>query len=363
MEEVVHVFIFVGSLQAFFFGTLILAKARKQPADLWFLALLLVMGVGQLLHYLRWEGYLELYMPSLLRVRFLFPTFIGPLFFLFILSMSKQLLSKKTVLLSLLPGVINMLLLTPYLMLSSEVKTEILFKEFSPNAYYLHYAISRISLLVFSLFAYRKLAGKSLQKNQTWLKSLSMVMMLNAVILIGINVVDFFLFEITSYYYINIVNTLLVFVIGYFTMRSSKLFNDDEREEIALIKYKRSSLSKKAAEDLLTRMDELMNEQHKFRQQGITQSEIAIELGTSTNHVSQALNQIRTLKFNEYINSYRVIDFQRKAEDQKYRRYTLLAIAESCGFGSKASFNTIFKSHTGKTPTKYLKSKGSILQE
>lgn len=364
MEAIVHVFIFVGSLQAFFFSILILTKVRKQPADFWFLALLLVMGAEQLMHYLRWEGYLELYIPTLLRVRFLFPAFIGPLFFFFTQTANNQLPSKKNVLLSLLPGVINVLLLAPYLMLSGEVKMETLFKEYSPIAYYLHYAISRLSLVAFSLLSYHMLVKRPLEKSLIWMKKLSLVMILNAMILIGINVIDFLFFEITSYYYINIVNTFLVFSIGYFTMRRTSLFNDEEEvEDLELVKYQRSSLSERSAKDLLDHMDQLMNEEKRFRQQGITQSQIATELDTSTNHISQALNQTRSLKFSDYINSYRVLDFQAKAMDTKNKQYTLLAIAESCGFGSKASFNTVFKNVTGQTPTKFLKSKGSVLQE
>ena len=40
----------------------------------------------------------------------------------------------------------------------------------------------------------------------------------------------------------------------------------------------------------------------------------------------------------------------------EYEHYTLLAIAEDCGFKSKSSFNSIFKRFTEMTPSQYKKS-------
>ncbi len=43
-------------------------------------------------------------------------------------------------------------------------------------------------------------------------------------------------------------------------------------------------------------------------------------------------------------------------EDSAIEKFTLLAIAYDSGFNSKTSFNSIFKKHTGLTPTQYQKS-------
>jgi AraC-like DNA-binding protein len=39
--------------------------------------------------------------------------------------------------------------------------------------------------------------------------------------------------------------------------------------------------------------------------------------------------------------------------DPKFNNYTILAIALDAGFNSKTTFNSIFKSQTGLTPSEY----------
>jgi len=46
-------------------------------------------------------------------------------------------------------------------------------------------------------------------------------------------------------------------------------------------------------------------------------------------------------------------------KDPAYRNYTLLAIAFESGFNSKSSFNTIFKSATGMTPSMFREKENS----
>ena len=39
--------------------------------------------------------------------------------------------------------------------------------------------------------------------------------------------------------------------------------------------------------------------------------------------------------------------------DEAYSKYTLTSIAYEAGFNSKSSFNSVFKSTTGMTPSEY----------
>jgi AraC-like DNA-binding protein len=59
------------------------------------------------------------------------------------------------------------------------------------------------------------------------------------------------------------------------------------------------------------------------------------------------------MNFFDLVNGYRVREVQQRLEDEESRQFTILAIAFDAGFNSKTSFNTIFKKHTGMTPSEY----------
>ena len=60
--------------------------------------------------------------------------------------------------------------------------------------------------------------------------------------------------------------------------------------------------------------------------------------------------------FNHYLNILRVDDFKQQLEDSSNINYTMVSIAEKCGFNSKTSFYRVFKSITNMTPSEYIKS-------
>ena len=361
MKQLIHLLIFFGALQAYFFSLLLTLKKTRKDYEGWLLCLIFCLGTMQLLHFSRWEGYLELYVPHLLRVRFLFPALIGPLFYLFCRAITGKEYSQKVVLFSFLPAAVNAILLLPYLIQNAEVKQTRQLMELFPANYYIVYGISRLSLLVFAILSWVSISKK--KKSLEWLKKTSLTLMLHSIILIIVNVIDFFFFEIVSYYYINLANTGFIFILAFFTIRYGKIYQEPGIESPAKGHYEKSGLSNDSAITLLEKLDQLMTEKHYYRKQGITQREVAEKLDCSTNHLSQALNQIRQEKFTDYLNKYRVADVKNRIGNNEQKRFTLLAIAEQSGFGSKASFNTVFRKYTGQTPSQYLKLNGSNLQE
>ena len=78
--------------------------------------------------------------------------------------------------------------------------------------------------------------------------------------------------------------------------------------------------------------------------------------GLAKRTVSEHINKGHDLNFYDYVNAYRVEEFQNRLKDSQSEHLTLLAIAFESGFNSKASFNRIFKNLTGKTPSEYKKS-------
>ena len=67
--------------------------------------------------------------------------------------------------------------------------------------------------------------------------------------------------------------------------------------------------------------------------------DLASALDTSSHSLSYLLNQYLNQSYYDFINEYRVTQFKKMVVDSQYSRYTLTALAELCGFSSRASFS------------------------
>jgi AraC-like DNA-binding protein len=135
---------------------------------------------------------------------------------------------------------------------------------------------------------------------------------------------------------------LYVFFIGYLGLRP------DTRP-----RYQNSGLKAGTVEQLFTRLQSYMQEQQPFLDESLTLDTLAGQLAVSSNQLSQVINQHTSSGFLAYVNAYRVAAVKEKLKDPAYAHYSILAIAFDCGFGSKSTFNKIFKEMTGQTPSGY----------
>jgi len=81
-------------------------------------------------------------------------------------------------------------------------------------------------------------------------------------------------------------------------------------------------------------------------------SQLAYHINIPPYYLSMIFKFLNT-NFYDYINSYRVKEVIEKLSDEKNDKYNIVALAFESGFNSKASFQRIFKNHTGMTPTEY----------
>ncbi len=84
-----------------------------------------------------------------------------------------------------------------------------------------------------------------------------------------------------------------------------------------------------------------------WREPALDLDQLARRLGTNTNYLSRALNEGLGDSFSGVINRLRVEAAQERLRGDE----DVLAIGLSVGFGSKASFNRVFRALTGTTPT------------
>jgi len=123
-------------------------------------------------------------------------------------------------------------------------------------------------------------------------------------------------------------------------------------------KYRRSLLEGLGKDKIVQRLRELMEEDKIYRQFELKLDEVAAMLLITPHQLSELMNDYVGMNFSSYINQYRVDEARGLLVNSPNQ--STLSIGLQVGFGSKPSFNTIFKQKTGMTPSEYRK-KGSTL--
>ncbi len=119
--------------------------------------------------------------------------------------------------------------------------------------------------------------------------------------------------------------------------------------------YKTSSLSVSKVNGHKKEFLRLMTEEKLFKDSNLTVNQVAQKMGIPRQHLSEILNVHMKYNFQDYINKCRAEEFAHTIKDDKYKNYTIMAIANEVGFKSKSSFNTTFKKHYGVTPSEFKK--------
>lgn len=101
--------------------------------------------------------------------------------------------------------------------------------------------------------------------------------------------------------------------------------------------------------------EQLLKSEKKYRDPSITLEMVSSELGISKTHLSRIIHAELASSFTDYINNLRVEEVKSHLKNPDFSAYTLLAIGLEAGFNSKSSFNTVFKKHTGFTPSAFKK--------
>lgn len=118
-------------------------------------------------------------------------------------------------------------------------------------------------------------------------------------------------------------------------------------------KYATSKLTNSMISDIQTKLNQYMLEAKPYLKHDLKQTDIAKELDIPSHELSQVLNQNLHTTFRDYLNKFRVEEFIRKMENADLNKFTIMAIAEQCGFQSKSSFYRSFNKVTGQTPAEY----------
>ena len=120
------------------------------------------------------------------------------------------------------------------------------------------------------------------------------------------------------------------------------------------VKYKSSHLTDEDKEQLLSRIQEVMDSSDEIFSPDFSLERLAMLSDSKYKYVSQVINEYYEQNFNNFLNSFRIKEACKRMRDlANYGNYTIEAISESVGFKSRSTFVTSFKRITGLTPSQY----------
>jgi AraC-like DNA-binding protein len=362
----------IGIILSVFLALLLFSKKNKSLPDNILAFLLFIIGFNLTGYYLSYGGYWTTF-PHLTGINAPAPLLFGPLLFLYVKYSinASQKFNRKDVL-HFLPVVIAYIGMIPFFLYSAKRKQLIDSGEIQD------YAIFSSALLVACILSglvYAYLSFKLLSKrkriiaqnysfdekiNLNWLQisifGVGGVFIVAAVV----KLTEFFFhynFPFTADILFYAVLVGFVVYVGYSGIRQQHLFTETTTAGIvagnANQGYLKSGLKSDFAAQKHAELKSLMKSRKPYLNPRLTLSELAQMLEVSPNHLSQIINQQEKVNFHDFVNSYRVEEFIRRAKANK--QFSILAHALDSGFNSKSSFNNVFKKHTSKTPSQYLK--------
>ncbi|MEJ1240020.1 helix-turn-helix domain-containing protein [Chryseolinea sp. T2] len=136
----------------------------------------------------------------------------------------------------------------------------------------------------------------------------------------------------------------LLYVINFFIASDGDFFN--------VIIRKSRLLDKKLVARITGDLNQLLNEQKIYRNKGLKLSELAKQSSYPAYLISQSINQEYNMRFNEFLNRFRVREAMERLENIRDND-KIETIAKEVGFSSVTSLYDAFRRETQVTPQVY----------
>lgn len=214
---------------------------------------------------------------------------------------------------------------------------------------------------------YSTLTGVDLKWLNIFLISVSAVIVLNTLLDWSRNYFSFMPSDLgMNIGYMSILAGLMY--VGFYGIRQTSIFSSGESVDLAemrdppeLLPQDNENVSEITQDTLDHDFEELiqfMKTKKPFLDMDLNLQSLSMQTRFKTRYLSQLINKKAGQNFFDFINHYRIEEFKSRVKQEEFRNFTLLAVAFDCGFNSKATFNRVFKNHTGQTPSKFFTQSG-----
>jgi tetratricopeptide (TPR) repeat protein/AraC-like DNA-binding protein len=112
--------------------------------------------------------------------------------------------------------------------------------------------------------------------------------------------------------------------------------------------------------DLVMQLENLMVREKIYLNENLTLAETARLLDTNTSYLSRMINDHYRVNYSTFLNRYRIEEAKKMILDNQFNNFSMEGIAKSSGFRSKSTFNQVFKSSTGLTPSEFALRNGKV---
>lgn len=231
----------------------------------------------------------------------------------------------------------------------------------------LSYLLTFIQLLIYIILAKRALAKhkKTIMENYSNIEKYTfswasfIIIFLSIYLLFALGVTFF------AYYYerlglmeqyLSLGSAFFIYILSYKGLTQQAMFHPDLRDEEKK-KYKRSTLSREEGLVYMKKLNHLMSEEKLYTCSDLDLVFLAEKLDISRYYLSQVLNSHYGGSFYEFVNSFRIEEVKKMLILPENHNKTILALAIDAGFNAKSTFNKIFKTNTGLSPSEYRKLK------
>ena len=122
-------------------------------------------------------------------------------------------------------------------------------------------------------------------------------------------------------------------------------------------KYQKVKVDEDECATIVKRMKDYLERERVYTNADLKMKDLADVLHLSAPKLSQVFNLYLGQNYYDFINGYRLNEFKRLIDEGEYKRFTITALSEQCGF-KKSNFFSTFRKVEGMTPVEYLKKHG-----
>ncbi len=204
-----------------------------------------------------------------------------------------------------------------------------------------------------------------------WLRFLVIIGLISYSVYFSTMLLWFFDINIVSHIelYSNLIVILFILPISYYGLTATNVFVKLSKTETEIspqtvevkinsepkIKEPKALVSSEKADEIYENLQNLLQKSKLYRNEDLMLEDLATELKIHAKYLSNVINTKSGKSFFDFINSYRIAEFNQEVLNNSNMRLTFLAIAFNCGFGSKSAFNRAYKNEMGMSPSEFLK--------
>ena len=149
---------------------------------------------------------------------------------------------------------------------------------------------------------------------------------------------------------------LLTYILGFYGLKQQAIFKKNGNQS-GNEKYRRSRLQERYKQDVKHKLIDLFETEKPYLDSELNIGKVAENIGVSRHELTEVLNTVIQKNFYQFVNEYRVSAVKKMLSNPRKKNISIEAIGFDCGFNSKSTFFSVFKSIAGMTPAQFKESR------